>query len=264
MNNFSRLAAIAVLALPLSAFALLIRADRDDAEYLEMATKYVSAVSIDIAGGGEGVLIDARWILTSARVGSALKQMKTLPQVKVGTREIKVQSVWVHPVWRPGSNSADLALIYLARAANVEPTPVYRGDDEAGKSVVIVGHGDTGKIGDKATRQDHKVRAGINTIDRLSPKVFAMSVKTGDDASDLQAAFTSAESGGPAYYQTESKELFVVGITSSSKDENANGAVDIGDQQVCVRVSAYADWIDATIDKAKKDELNNLLGPAGG
>jgi secreted trypsin-like serine protease len=265
MKNLPRLTATAVLVLlPLSAFALLVRSDRADGEYVEMATKYSSAVFIDIPGGGEGVLINARWVLTSARVGVALRQMKALPLVKAGTREIKMQAVFVHPAWRPDSNSADVALIYLARAANVEPTPIYRADDEAGKSVVIVGRGETGKIGDKVRQQDHKVRAGINTIDRLSPKVFAMTIKAGDDAADLQAAFTTGESGGPAYYQTEAKELFVVGVASSSKDANSSGTVDTGDAQVYARVSAYAEWIDGTIDKVNKEELNNLFSPSGG
>ncbi len=252
------------LAAAIPSSALLIRADRDDAEYIEMATKYASTVFIDVPGGGEGVLINARWILTSARVGSAVQQMKTPPVIKAGTREIKIQSVFVNPVWRPDSNSADLAMIYLARAANVEPTLIYRGDDEAGKSVVIAGHGDTGKIGEKSTRQDHKLRAGINTIDRLSPKVFAMTIKKADEASDLQAAFTPGESGGPAFYQTEAHELFVVGIASSSQDTNSTGAIDTGDQQVYVRISAYLPWIDATIDKMDKEELNKLLAPSGG
>lgn len=259
MSRLSRFAAMAALALPISASALLIRADRDDAEYVEMATKYTSSIAIDVPGGGEGVLINARWILTSARVGWALKQMKTPPLIKAGTREIRIQGIYVHSSWRADSNSADIALIYLVRGASVEITPVYRGDDEAGKSVVIVGHGDTGNIGEKVARQDHKMRAGVNTIDRLSPKTFAMEIKSGDDASDLQGAFTSSESGSPAYYQGESKELFVVGIASSSKDANSSGIVDAGDLQVYVRVSAYAEWIDTTIDRAYKDEVNNLL-----
>ncbi len=195
--------------------------------------------------GGEGVLINARWILTSARVGfggpadedpAGHQGRHAGDQDPVGVREPRVAA---------DSNSADLAMIYLARAANVEPTLIYRGDDEAGKSVVIAGHGDTGKIGEKSTRQDHKLRAGINTIDRLSPKVFAMTIKKADEASDLQAAFTPGESGGPAFYQTEAHELFVVGIASSSQDTNANHAVDTGDQQVYVRISAYLPWIDA-------------------
>ncbi|HLX22953.1 MAG TPA: trypsin-like serine protease [Usitatibacter sp.] len=259
MNRFVRFAAVAALAVPLSVPALLIRPDRDDAEYLEMATKYVSAVPIDVPGGGEGVLIGAQWILTSARVGATLKAMKSPPVIKVGTRGLKVDGVYVHPVWRPGSNSSDIALVHLAGAAKIEPTPLYRNDDEAGKGVVIVGNGETGKLGDKVLRQDHKARAGINTIDRLSPKVFGMTVKSGDEASDLQAAFTTSESGAPAYFQNEAKELFVIGIASSSKDENSDGLVNAGDTQVFVRVSAYVPWIEETIEKAAKDEVNKLL-----
>ena len=215
--QLTRFIALVTALTATASHALLIRPDRDDAEYVEMATKYVSAVAIDVPGGGEGVLINAQWILTSARVGTALKEMKSPPSIKVGTRDIKVKGVYVHPAWRAGANSGDIALVYLAGAAKVDPTPLYRGDDEAGKSVVIVGNGDTGKLGDKALRQDHRTRAGINTIDRLSPKIFAMVVKKGDDAADLQAAFTTSESGAPAYFQTESNELFVIGIASSTQ-----------------------------------------------
>jgi len=259
MRRLLQLAALAALALPLSAPALLIRADREDAEYVEMATKYTSAVSIDVPGGGEGVLIDKRWVLTSARVGVALKSMKAPPAIRFGTRDVKIQAVYVHPAWRPDSNSADLALIYLARNAGIDATEVYRKDDEAGFTVVIAAHGDTAKIGERSARQDHKARAGINTIDRLSPRVFAMELKGPETASDLQAAFTASETGCPAYYQAESKELFVVGIASSSRDANSNGTVDIGDSQIFVRVSAYARWIDETIQQAYKDEVNDLF-----
>ena len=239
--------------------ALLIRADRDDAEYLEMATCYASTVAIDVPGRGQGVLIDARWILTSARVATALKQMKVLPRIKAGTKEMRIRGVYVHPGWRPDADSADVALIYLERAASVQPTPIYRGSDEGGKSVVIVGNGDTGKIGEKSTHEDPRMRAGINTIDRLSPRIFTALVKSGDDASDLQGAFTASESGAPAFYQDDSKELFVVGIASSSKDVNTSGGVDAGDSQVFVRVSGYVGWIAETIEKVYKDEVNDLL-----
>jgi hypothetical protein len=259
MNRFARFAALAALAVPLSASALLIRPDRDDAEYVELATKYVSTVAIDVPGGGEGVIIREQWILTSARVGAVLKAMKSPARIRIGTRDIKVDGVYVHPTWRAGSNSGDIALLHLAGPAKIEPTPLYASDDEAGKTVVIVGTGETGKLGDKALRLDHKSRAGINTIDRLSPKTFAMTVKTGDDASDLQAAFTTSESGAPAYFQTESQELFVIGVASSTKGENSDGLVNAGDSQVFVRISAYVPWIEGTIEKAAKDEVDKLL-----
>jgi secreted trypsin-like serine protease len=248
----------AMAAVP--AGAILIRADRDDAEYLEMAARYASSVAIDIPGGGEGVLIAPRWVLTSARVGKALQEMKAPPALKFPGREMAVQSVFVHPVWRLGANSADIALVHLARSVSgVAPTALYREDDEGGKGVVIVGHGDTGKIGDKATRQDHRKRGAINTVDRLAARAFMLLVKAGDDASDLQGAFTDGESGAPAYLETKDKEIFVAGIASAPKDTNANGAVDAGDAQVFVRVSAFADWIDATMLQVAKEELNAEL-----
>jgi secreted trypsin-like serine protease len=241
--------------------AILIRADRDDAEYLEMAARYASSVAVDIPGGGEGVLIAPRWVLTSARVGKALQEMKAPPALKFAGREMAVRSVFVNPVWRPGANSADIALILLARyVSGVAPTALYRDGDEGGKSVIIVAHGDTGKIGDKATRQDRKKRAAINTVDRVAPRVFMLLVKAGDDASDLQGALTDGESGAPAYLETKEKEIFVAGIASAPRDTNANGAIDAGDAQVFVRVSAFAEWIDATMLQVAKEELDAELG----
>lgn len=240
--------------------AILIRADRDDAEYLEMAARYASSVAVDIPGGGEGVLIAPRWVLTSARVGKALQEMKAPPALKFSGRDMAVRSVFVHPVWRPGANSADIALVQLAKAVSaVAPTPLYRDGDEGGKGVVIVGHGDSGKIGDKATRHDRKKRAAINTVDRVAPRLFVLLVKAGDDASDLQGAFTDGESGAPAYLETKEKETFVAGIASAPQDTNADGAIDTGDAQVFVRVSAFVPWIEETMVRAAKEELDAEL-----
>ena len=240
--------------------AILIRADRDDAEYVEMATRYASSVAIDIPGGGEGVLIAPRWVLTSARVGKALQEMKAPPALKFPGRDVAVRTVFVNPVWRPGANSADIALIYLARSVSgVTPTALYRDGDEGGKGVVIVGHGDAGRIGDKATRQDRKKRGAINTVDRVAPRILMLLVKAGDDASDLQGAFTDGESGAPAYLETKEKETFVAGIASAPRDTNANGAVNAGDAQVFVRVSAFVPWIEETMLQVAKDELDAEL-----
>ena len=63
------LAALVAAALP--AHAILTRTDRSYAEYVEMASKYKTSVAIPVPGGGEGVLIAERWVLTSARIGKA-------------------------------------------------------------------------------------------------------------------------------------------------------------------------------------------------
>ena len=263
LNLIGLLLAGVVAATP--AGAILIRADRDDAEYLEMATRYASSVAIDVPGGGEGVLIAPRWVLTSARVGKALQEMKAPPALKFPGREMAVQSVFVHPVWRPGANSADIALVHLAKyLGGVTPTALYRDADEGGRGVVIVGHGDTGHIGDKATRQDHRKRGAINTVDRLAARTFILLVKAGDDAADLQGAFTAGESGAPAYLESKEKEIFVAGIASAPQDTNADGAIDAGDAQVFVRVSAFVPWIEETMLQVAKEELNAELGGSSG
>jgi hypothetical protein len=207
-----RLAACACLwALP--AAALLIRPDRDDAEYLELATRYTSSVRLN-ASAGEGVLIAPRWVLTSARVAERLRGAKG------------VASIHAHP-------EADIALVLLREPlAGVEPTPAYREAEEKGKAVVVTGHGGDGRK-----------RAGINTVDRVQPRVLGLQVKKGDDASDLQGQATAAEIGAPAYIETQDG-LFVAGVRQAVE----------GDWELYTRVSAFADWIDTTMFRAAADE----------
>ena len=256
---------LAGLSAALPAGAILIRADRDDAEYLEMATKYASSTAIDVPGGGEGVLIDPRWVLTSAQVGAALMEMKSRPVLAFGSSSYEIEEVHIYPTWRAGTPSSDLALIYLKKPVRgVVGAKIYKNDDEGGKAVVIVGHGETGKIGDKAVHADGKKRGAINTIDRMSAKAFQLLVKKPDEASDLQGATSLGDGGGPAYIQEkveDKDELFVAGI--AYRDPAANGAVDVGDAQAYVRVSAFAPWIEDLLVKAAKHELRDYLDAQG-
>jgi hypothetical protein len=182
------------------------------------------------------------------------------PAVRIQGREIPVQAVFVHPAWIAGSSSSDIALVFLSKVASgVVPTLLYRDDDEGGKGVVIVGHGETGKIGDKSPRRDGKTRGAINTVDRVSPRTFTLIVKAGDEASDLQGAITAGESGAPAYIENRDKDIFVAGIASAPRDAGSNGAIDTGAAQVFVRVSVFVPWIEATMLRAKKEELDMEL-----
>lgn len=243
-------AILSISLLPAPAAAILIRADRDDAEYLDLATRYTSSVLLETPDG-EGVLIAPRWVLTAAHRAKGLQEMKALPKLRFGERDYEIQSMFSHPDWKKGGDS-DLALILLKDPVRgVEPTRLYVGTDEAGKSVVIVGHGSTGKIGEKPLpkeKWDRKKRAAINTVDRITPRTLGLRIKKPEDASDLQGAAGPGDSGGPAYLQTENG-LFVAGIGYATDD----------DWELYARVSAFVPWIEAVMLEVAKREAEQLL-----
>ena len=260
-----RLPAFALAVVSMNAAAILIRPDRDDAEYLELATKYPASVLLN-APDGEGVLIAPRWILTAAHMVKALEELKPLPRITIGARAYEIQSMHSHPDWRKGNSGSDIGLIYLKRAVgdDIEPVPLYKENDEGGKTVVIVGHGYTGKIGGKPLPKeqwDRKKRAAINTIERISPRTLGVRIKTADEASDLQGAVAPGDSGGPALLETPDG-VRVIGIGTATDDTNANGIVgDPGDWEIYVRVSSFVSWIEAVMVGVHRDELRSTMDP---
>ncbi|MGZ5047557.1 MAG: trypsin-like serine protease [Usitatibacter sp.] len=242
----------AALAAALPASAILMRGDRDDAEYLELASRYASAVSLG-PGAGEGVLIAPRWVLTAAHRAQPIDAMKSKPALRIAGRDYEIQSVFIPPQWTRGG-SGDVALLLLRRAVSgVAPTILYRDSDESEKGVVLIGHGTSGKLGEPGGERDGKARAAINTINRVEPRRIGLRLKKGDEASDLQGAFADDETGGPAYVEV-SGTLYVAGVAIGNDDEWQNYA----------RISFYVPWIEGVMLRAAKEELNATLGGAGG
>jgi hypothetical protein len=250
-----------LVALAIPAHALLIRTDRDDAEYLELATKYTSFVPLGGTPGAGGVLVNPRWVLTSASVGKVLSEQKGRV-LRIGGRDLGIERVFIHPEWK-GANENAVALVLLREGARgIEATPVYRGTDEAGKTVVVVGSGYTGRIGANATAEkwDRKPRASVNTVDRVAPLTVGLKLKPHDDASDLQGAMAPGDAGGPIFIETDDG-IRVLGIALGTEDANANGILgDIGDWENCARVSAFGDWVEKTMLDVAREEAAKLLG----
>ena len=241
--NLRLFAALLASCCALPAAALLIRPDRDDAEYLELATRYPSFVALT-AVGGSGVLIAPRWVLTTAHGAKGMKDRK----LALDGRDHAVAAVFIHPDWKPGGG-ADVALLLLAEPARgVEPTRLYRDQDEAGKGVVVVGNGATGRIGATARQQDGRKRAAINTVDRVAPDTLGLRIKPLDEASDLQGAITPSDRGGPAFLENDAG-TFVAGIARAAE----------GDWNLYARASTFVTWIEATMLQVAKQEAEALL-----
>jgi len=243
------------------AAALLTRPDRDDAEYLDLATRYPATVRIDTPVGA-GVLISPRWVLTAAHVAEAMRDTPQRIKLAVGGRNREVQAVYLHPDWKRGGAS-DLALLHLKiPVEDVEPANVYRQSDEAGQTVRLVGHGASGRIGEKPSSPpaDRKARAGVNTVDRVEPFMLGFKVKPADEASDLQGVFAAGDRGGPAFVEVEG-EVFLAGIGHATQDANGDSVLgNVGDWDLFVRVSAFREWINEATAKAAADEAAAAVG----
>jgi len=235
---------LAALACAVPAAAVVRRADRDDGEYLELATRYASALAL--GGFGEGVLIAPRWILTSAAVANALRVARA-SRLPLPDGDHAIEAIYVSPE----SIHAELGLIFLREpVAEIDPTPPHRDGDEQGKAVVIAGHGASGPIGGSRTVHDGRARAGINTVDRVSDARLVLEVKKPDDASDLQGAAAAGDEGAPAYVEAKGR-LSVAGIAQGP----AGGAIPkAGDEDIYTRVSAFTPWIDETMFQAAAEE----------
>ena len=260
----------------LPAAALLTRPDRDDAEYLELATRYTSSVPLNAPAGGEGVLIASRWVLTAAHMAKTVGDIKPPPvidspsystpkpkaAIAIGPRYYEIEKVFIHPDWKQDGDDSDIALILLKTdVLDVKATPAYAGTDEEGKTVVIVGNGLTGRIGSKPQPKadwDRKKRAGINTIDRVGPITLGIRIKTAEEASDLQASAAPGDSGAPAFIETP-EGLFVAGIGYATED-NGDGIIgNAGDWETYARVSAFYSWIQGTMLAVAAEEAEKRL-----
>lgn len=110
------------------------------------------------------------WVLTSAHVVEPIGPFD-LPYVVIRGERYEVEKMIIHPDWEGGwddiLSNHDLALLKLDRpVATPRPIHLYRGHDEHGMVITIVGRGKTGtgatgQVGEKGTI----VRGATNQID---------------------------------------------------------------------------------------------------
>jgi hypothetical protein len=232
--------------------AIVIRHDRDDRQYIELAKKFPATVIFHIKDSGNGMdgmgtLIDARWVLTA---GHIVAELKPGDIAEVGGSRYEIEKLVQHPLW-DGINTwndvqSDIALVRLRTSVRgIEPARLYTKSDEAELALTIVGAGRFGNGLTGPKHDDLTMRAATNRVLRVegTQLVFRFDAPDHPDVTPLEGISGDGDSGGPAYLESNGK-LYVVGV-GSAQDARPVGRKlgHYGVLELYPRVSSFVPWI---------------------
>ena len=265
MSRISLLRLCAVLTLGVLAAradAIVIRHDVADGAYLTSETDFPALFGVYRTKAGHkdcvATLISSRWAVTAAHCARGKDLLAGATPtgkgfaVEIGGRKQLITRVVHHPGNGRG-RAPDVALLQLASpVTHVAPLPLYRSRDEEGRVVLIPGWGGTGNGQSGLAAEDGLFRAAENRVDRVETgKIWWRFDAPGPNtrALTLEGISGPGDSGGPALLRTPTGWA-VVGI--SSAQDTKDGAEGLyGVDEVFVRVSEFAKWIDTYVNNAR-------------
>jgi secreted trypsin-like serine protease len=259
-----------VLGYVATASAIIVRPDRDDRLYRELATKFPAVCWIpddDPRGTrhGTGTLIAPRWVLTAAHVvdggtdaiGDKVVETHRAPatQVQIAGKSFRIQRIVLYPKYQPTKfkegQCDDIALIELVEPVrDVSPIPIHVANDEVGQLAYIVGFGwtgtfDTGQPNGNMASYFAEVptkRAATNVIDAVDGNLLITTIDPPSSATDLEGSLATADSGGPLLVQVDG-HYKVAGVAHILYGDEARFQ-RFGGQDAYIRVSTYSHWIE--------------------
>lgn len=222
--------------------AIVIRDDKTDAAALKLGQPFAAVGQV--MPDGACTLIRPTWAITAAHVAAS---MGPNTRVVFGDRTYTVKRAVLHPegtARRGVPPEVDLALLELpAPVQEIVPLPLYRGRDELGATLVIVGYGDFGTPRGPLTKTDGRRRAATNVVVDAGPRRIFMKFDAPPLGTDLEGVGGPGDSGGPALLEAGGVWQ-VAGVSSASMDGKPG---QYGVTDVYTRVSSYVDWIDAVL-----------------
>lgn len=215
---------------------IVIRHDRDEALYRDMAAQYPMVCRV---GQGMGTLIDSLWVLTAGHV--AEMQAREAIDVRFGDRTIAVTDIVVHPNYAVPNEHRDLALLKLARPVTDIPIArLYRESNELHQQITFVGDGRFGDGQRGPSKGDRIMRAAHNTVDSVKPGWIVFHFDAPPDGDSLEGISGPGDSGGPAILWRNGMP-FIIGVSAYN---DGDPECFYGTNEYYSRVSDELEWID--------------------
>ncbi len=225
------------------ATAIVIRHDRDEADYRRLA-ETVPPIVVQV-GGGMGTLISADWILTAGHVAEGI-QMRGIKTLTTGDIEREVEAVYVHPRFGFPEDHRDIGLIKLASSSEFRlesSAELYAGTAEAGRQVLLVGDGYTGTGKTGPQKGERILRAAHNTVESAADGWVRFHFDAPPAGDDLEGISGPGDSGGPAFLVIDGTYQ-IIGVSAY----NAGGpACTYGTDEYYCRVSDELPWIQSVL-----------------
>jgi hypothetical protein len=235
-----------LLAVP-DASAIVIRHDVPDTEYVVADADYPALIDLISRGDCIGTLIHESFVLS---VAHCAVNLSTGDSLEVGGTTHVVADVYLHPEWEDRDED-DIALVRLEEpATSVDPIPIYRGSDERGAVVTLVGRGvtATGVDGEAGGDTDGNLRRATNVVSAVNDQFLEVVFeRPGDDrVTDLEGIGADGDSGCPAFLKVNGTR-YLAGLNSWGDTDHGIGIGQYGARDYQTRVSRYAGWLDGVI-----------------
>ena len=229
--------------------AIIIRDDLDDANYVVNDSDYPALVDLIERGDCIGTLIHESYLLTVAHCAADLDPGDSL---NVNGISYSVAEIIPHPQWNKRRDEYDIALVRFSQPVKgITPLPIYRGGDETGSLITLVGRGvtNTGLEGERRARNDGKLRKCTNIVTSVDDHFIEIRFeRPGEDGiTPLEGVGAAGDSGCPAFIEVDGL-LYIAGLNSWGEGPRNVRVGQYGAFDYQTRVSRYLEWLDNEVD----------------